>query len=191
MIAYLEGEIIGIGEDNLVLRVGGLGVKVYVPIAIRAQARPGETMQLFTHLVVREDSLTLFGFEKQEDSTFFNLLLGVNGVGPRTALAILSSLTVETMRRAVLSEMPDIFARVSGVGKKTAQKIILYLQGKVGTGVVLEGMPASDVDAQVIDALTALGYSIVEAQTALQSLPRDAPQDLESRLRLALQYFST
>jgi len=191
MIAYLEGEIIGIGEDNLVLRVGGLGVKVYVPIAIRAQARLGETMQLFTHLVVREDSLTLFGFEKQEDSTFFNLLLGVNGVGPRTALAILSSLTVETMRRAVLSEMPDIFARVSGVGKKTAQKIILYLQGKVGTGVVLEGMPASDVDAQVIDALTALGYSIVEAQTALQSLPRDAPQDLESRLRLALQYFST
>jgi len=75
MIAYLEGEIIGIGEDNLVLRVGGLGVKVYVPIAIRTQARLGETMQLFTHLVVREDSLTLFGFEKQEDSTFFNLLL--------------------------------------------------------------------------------------------------------------------
>ncbi len=191
MIAYLEGEVIGIGEDSLVVRVGGIGLKVFVPTENRTSARLGETEGLFTHLVVREDSLTLFGFTSQEECAFFNLLLGVNGVGPRTALAILSSLTVETMRRAVLSEMPDIFARVSGVGKKTAQKIILYLQGKVGTGVVLEGMPALDVDSQIIDALTALGYSIVEAQTALQSLPKDAPRDLEARLRLALQYFST
>lgn len=191
MIAYLEGEVIGIGEDNIILRVGGIGLKVCVPSGIRAQARIGENQQLFTHLVVREDSLTLYGFEGQEDCTFFNLLLGVNGVGPRTALALISSLSVDTMRRAVLSETADLFARVPGVGKKTAQKIILYLQGKVGSGIVLEGMPASDVDAQVIDALTALGYSIVEAQTALQSLPRDAAPELENRLRLALQYFGT
>lgn len=191
MISYLEGEVIGVGDDNLVVRVSGIGIKVFVPATLRAKAGLGEPVQLFTHLVVREDALTLFGFENQEDCAFFNLLLGVNGVGPRTALAMLSTLTVETMRRAVLSETADIFARVPGVGKKTAQKIVLYLQGKVGTGAVLEGMPALDVDTQVMDALTALGYSVVEAQTALQSLPRDAGMDLETRLRLALQYFST
>lgn len=190
MLAFLEGEVIGIGEDNLVVKVGGVGIRVYVPAAARAQAKLSETVHLFTHLVVREDALTLFGFENQEDCTFFNLLLKVNGVGPRLALAILSVLTVETIRSAVLSENADILARVPGIGKKTAQKVILYLQGKVGTGIVLEGLPASDVDGQVMDALTSLGYSVVEAQTALQSLPRNAPQDLETRLRQALQYFN-
>lgn len=190
MLAYLEGEIIGIGEDNLVVKVGGMGIRVFVPATTRAQAKLSETIQLFTHLVVREDALTLFGFENQEDCSFFNLLLKVNGVGPRIALAVLSVLNVDTIRGAVLSENADILGRVPGVGKKTAQKIILYLQGKVGTGVVLEGLPASDVDSQVMDALTGLGYSVVEAQTALQSLPRNAPQDLETRLRLALQYFN-
>jgi len=190
MIASLEGEIIAADEDFLVVRVGGVGLRVYVPAALRSQPRIGETIFLHTHLVVREDALTLFGFETDQERQFFNMLLGVNGVGPRTALAILSTLPVETIRRAVLSEQSDLFARVPGVGKKTAQKILLHLQGKVSGTLEGLGQPVSDIDTEVMDALTALGYSVVEAQSALQSIPRDTPKDLETRVRLALQYFS-
>lgn len=190
MIASLEGEIIAADEDFLVVRVGGVGLRVYVPAALRSQPGIGENIFLHTHLVVREDALTLFGFETDQERQFFNLLLGVNGVGPRTALAILSTLPVETIRRAVLSEQSDLFARVPGVGKKTAQKILLHLQGKVSGTLEGLGQPVSDIDTEVMDALTALGYSVVEAQSALQSIPRDTPKDLETRVRLALQYFS-
>jgi Holliday junction DNA helicase RuvA len=191
MIATLQGEIIGTGEDFLIVRVGGIGLRVFVPVGLRGPARIGEEIFLQTHLVVREDALTLYGFETAAEQEFFNLLLGVNGVGPRTALAILSTLTVETIRRAVLSEQSDLFARVSGVGKKTAQKILLHLQGKVTGSLESLGLPVSDVDTEVLDALTALGYSVVEAQSALQSIPRDTPKDVETRLRQALQYFTT
>jgi len=118
-------------------------------------------------------------------------LLGASGVGPRTALSIISVLSVETIRRAVLSEQPEVLARVPGVGKKTAMKILLHLQGKVGGGGALEGAPLSDVDGEVMDALTTLGYSVVEAQTAIQSIPKATPSDVEERLRAALQYFSS
>ncbi|HVP20985.1 MAG TPA: Holliday junction branch migration protein RuvA [Anaerolineaceae bacterium] len=191
MIASLQGEIIGVGEDFLIIRVGGIGLKVFVPTGLRGPNRTGEQIFLHTHLVVREDALTLYGFETVPEQEFFNLLLGVNGIGPRTALAILGALPVETIRRAVLTEQADLFARVPGVGKKTAQKILLYLQGKVSGTLESLGLPVSDVDTEVMDALTALGYSVVEAQSALQSIPRDTPKDVETRLRLALRYFST
>jgi Holliday junction DNA helicase RuvA len=97
---------------------------------------------------------------------------------------------VDVLRRAVLSEQADVFARVSGVGKKTAQKILLHMQGKVGAALGITSSPAIDVDTEVLDALTGLGYSVVEAQASLQSIPRDAPIEVETRLRLALQYFS-
>ena len=100
-------------------------------------------------------------------------------------------MTVDAIRRAVLSEQPDLFARVPGVGKKTAQKILLQLQGKIPGGLEGFGLAAGmfDADTEVMEALTGLGYSIVEAQTAIQSIPRDAPTNVEERLRLALQYF--
>lgn len=193
MIASLEGEVISVYEDSLVIGVGGVGLQVYVPNALRAQSRPGERLFLHTFLVVRQDALVLYGFEREEERSFFNLLLGVNGVGPRSALAILSALSVDAIRRAVLSEQADVFNRVPGIGKKTGQKILLHLQGKVGAGA--EGIPGIsaliDADAEVMDALTGLGYSIVEAQAAIQSIPRDAAKDVEERLRLALQYFSS
>ena len=173
------------------MRVGGVGFKVFVTAAALQQARPGDPLMLHTHLVVREDSLTLYGFESESERNFFILLLGVNGVGPRTALAILSTLTVDTIRRAVLSEQADIFSRVPGVGKRNAQKILLGLQGKVSGDLAGGVMPFEDADTGVIEALTGLGYSVVEAQTALQSLGKDAPKDMESRIRLALQYFSS
>lgn len=191
MIATLSGEIISLDEDSLVIGVGGIGVRVYVPAALKDRAYKGDQLFLHTYLVVRQDALTLYGFESEEERDFFQLLLGVNGVGPRLALTLLSTLSVDAIRRAVLSEQAEIFARVPGVGKKTAQKVVLYLQGKVGKGVLVEGSPTLDVDTEVLEALTALGYSVVEAQAAIQSIARDAPQDVETRLRLALQYFST
>jgi Holliday junction DNA helicase RuvA len=174
------------------VEVGGVGFLVYAPAALCRQAHIRERIHLYTYLVVREDALSLYGFPSGEDRDFFVLLLGANGVGPRTALATLSVLTVDAIRRAVLSEQPDVFARVPGVGRKTAQKIILQLQGKVGKGEGLEGVAGiADLESELIEALTGLGYSIVEAQAAIQAIPRDAPTDLETRLRLALQYFSS
>jgi len=190
MITSLNGKVLTSAEDSVVVDIHGMGLRVFVAKALALQARIGETIFLNTRLVVREDSLTLFGFENPEEADLFDLLLGVSGIGPRTALAILSTLSVDAVRRAVLSETPDIFARVPGVGKKTGQKIILYLQGKI-SGEVLPGTRFLDVDGEVLDALTELGYSVVEAQAALQSIPRDTPKDVETRLRLALQFFAT
>jgi Holliday junction DNA helicase RuvA len=191
MIASIRGEIITRAEDSLVVEVGGVGFLVHAAPAYCRTAEVGEKVFLHTYLVVREDALILYGFETEELRNFFILLLGVNGVGPRISLSIVSTLSIDVIRKAVLSEQADAFARVPGVGKKTAQKILLHLQGKVGGD--LSGLAAQtiDVDAEVLDALTGLGYSVVEAQAALQSLPRDTPADVETRIRLALQYFSS
>jgi Holliday junction DNA helicase RuvA len=190
MIATIQGEIIGVGEDNVIVNVGGIGFRVFVPAAVRAQARVGSRLFLHTYLVVREDALTLFGFESEQERDFYTLLLGVDGVGPRTALSVLSTLSVDAIRRAVLSEQAEIFSRAPGVGKKTGQKILLHLQGKVGGERDALGLVTSDVDTDVLEALTALGYSVVEAQSALQTIPKDAPADSAARLQLALQYFA-
>lgn len=192
MISSLNGDVLEKQAGSLVIGVGGVGLLVGVPATVADHARVGESIFLYTHLVVREDALNLYGFESQETRQLFLLLLSVNGVGARIALAILSTMATDTIRRAVVNEQPELFARVPGVGKKTAQKILLQLQGKVGGESTLEAVSRlNEVDTEVLGALTSLGYSIVEAQTALQSLPKDAPAEVEARLRLALQYFST
>jgi len=191
MIASLSGRVQEIELDSLILELGGVGIQVYVPAPLRDRLRPGETVFLHTHLVVREDSLTLFGFETREAKQYFSLLLGVNGVGPRMALNILSTLSPDAIRRAVFHEQPEVFSRVPGVGRKTAQKILLHLQDRVPMEAGMQPISDfTDSDAEIVGALTALGYSIVEAQAALQSIPRGASPDIEDRLRLALQYFS-
>ncbi|MBE0699032.1 MAG: Holliday junction branch migration protein RuvA [Anaerolineaceae bacterium] len=193
MIASLEGEVIGLGDSYIVVRIGGLGLQVYAPSPYRARLRMLDHIFVYTHLIVREDLLALYGFESEQERDFFNLLLGVNGVGPRMALAVLSVLSVDAIRRAILNEQSEVFARVPGVGKRTAQKIQLHLQDKIKAGDDFELSSAGlfGTDESVLEALTALGYSIVEAQSAIQNIPRDAPDDLEERLRLALQYFSS
>ncbi len=191
MIASLSGRAQEIGEDNAVIEVGGVGLLVYLPAPLVHSLRIGEQVSLYTHLVVREDALTLFGFETQDARQTFNLLLGVNGVGPRLALSILSTLEVEAIRRAVFHEQSEVFVRVPGVGKRTSQKILLHLQDRIPAAPGLEPVATmSDVDTEVLEALTALGYSVVEAQAALQTIPRDTPEEVEVRLRLALGYFT-
>ncbi|HEY4693455.1 MAG TPA: Holliday junction branch migration protein RuvA [Bellilinea sp.] len=191
MIVHMQGEVVAAGLDSLTLQMGGFGVQVFVPAGLAKQSQAGEMVFLHTNMVVREDSWSIYGFEHEIERDFFILLLAVNGIGPRLALAILSTLSVDVIRRAVLSEQAELFTRVPGIGKKTGQKIVLYLQGKVGeAGEMRETIGTMDIDTEVLDALTGLGYSVIEAQTAIQSIPRDASKDVEDRLRIALQFFN-
>lgn len=190
MIATLRGEITQIEDTALVIEVGGVGLRVFSPAPLRTKLKVGEVAFLYTHLVVREDALTLYGFESQADRDLFNLLLGVDGVGPKVALSVLSTLTLDAVQRAIFAEEADLLSRVPGVGKKTAQKIALHLKDKLKPSDALAHVAAmTDFDSEVLAALTALGYSVVEAQAAIQSLPKDAPTDVEERLRMALGYF--
>ena len=191
MIAHIRGSIEFVGKDNLIVNVGNVGLRVYVPAATRDFASVGKIIDLFTHLHIRENEWTLFGFPSQEELELFELLLGVNGVGARTALAVLGAASPEQLRSAIAHEQPEVLTRVPGIGPKTAKSIIFHLKDKMG--IAAPGAQIaylSDADTEVIAALTGLGYSIVEAQTALASLPRDASQDVEERIRLALNYFA-
>ncbi len=190
MIATLRGEISQIEENALILEVGGVGLRVFVPAPLRTRLKAGEAAFLFTHLVVREDALTLYGFESQADRELFTILLGVDGVGPKVALSVLSTMTLDAVQRAVFADEADLLSRVPGVGKKTAQKMALHLKDKLKPTDGLSKLAAiSDTDSEVLAALTSLGYSVVEAQAAIQSIAKDAPDDTEERLRIALQYF--
>lgn len=192
MISSVQGIVQEIDSSSLVIELGGVGLQVFVPAPTLDGLRRGESISLYTHLVVREDSLTLYGFETREGRSYFELLLGVNGVGPRLGLAILSTLSTDAIRRGVFHEQAEVFSRVSGVGKRTAQKILLHLQDRLPGEAGLEPVAAlSSADEEVLAALTALGYSVVEAQAAVQIIPKDAPEDVEERLRLALKYFSS
>lgn len=192
MISSIKGRVVEKEIDSLVIEVGGVGLEVNAPADVCRSAEIGSILFLKTYLVVRETELTLYGFSTREEREFFTLLIGVNGVGPRLALAVLSTLAPNAIRRAVFAEQAEIFNRVSGVGKTTSQKILLHLKNKIKDVDGLEAAAAmDDLDTEVIGALTALGYSIVEAQAALQSIPKDAPRDVEQRLRMALAYFSS
>jgi len=192
MIATLSGRVADLDKDSAIIDVGGVGLQVYIPASQLDAVHIGEIVSLHTYLVVRQDSLTLYGFANAEGKQYFSLLIGVNGIGPRLALTILSTITPEIIRRAVLTEQGDILNRVPGIGKKTAQKIIFHLQDRIEAVDGLEPIAAMDnIDTEVLEALVALGYSVVEAQSALQSIPKDTPQNVETRLRAALQYFTT
>ena len=191
MISSLTGHVQETLSDSLVVALGGVGLQVFVPAQTRERMRPGEEIFLYAYLVVREDLLALYGFETRDERDIYVPLLQVNGVGPKLALTVLSTLSPDAIRRAVFHEQPEVFSRVPGIGKKTAQKILLQLQDRISAVSGMEPTTEiTDEDAEVLAALTALGYSVVEAQAALQFIPKDAPQDVEERLRIALQYFS-
>jgi Holliday junction DNA helicase RuvA len=192
MIATIKGRISEIKEDNIIIEVGSIGLQVYIPSSSINKLQTGDDIFVFTFLVVREDALTLYGFKTKDEKQLFGLLISVNGVGPRLSLAILSSLSTDSIRSAIINEQYEIFSRVPGIGKKTAQKILLQLQDKIPATYDLVGVSEfTDVDNDVVAALNSLGYSIVEAQSAVQSISKDTPQDVELRLRLALQYLGS
>jgi Holliday junction DNA helicase RuvA len=190
MIASVRGVVQHVGAGEAVIEVGGVGLRVFVPRAVLdSHVAVGKVVFLHTYLVVREDALSLYGFESPEQREVFEALLQVSGVGPKLAMAVLSHMSPEALRSAVAAGQAEALDRVPGVGKKTAERIVFHLKDRFA-------MPATGgpmllpADTDVLAALTGLGYSLVEAQAAVQSLPADAPPDAESRVRLALRYFA-
>lgn len=193
MIGSLKGSVSAVGKDSIVVEVGGIGFRVFVPqTLLGGLGGPGEEVALFTHLHVRENELTLYGCGSEEELALFRLLQTVSGIGPKVALAILSALPPDRLRAAIVQEDVPVLTRVPGVGQKTAKKLAFELKDKVAAEVPSgELRPAwIEADADLIAALTGLGYSIAEAQEAIRALPRgDLP--LEERVRLALSYLGS
>lgn len=190
MITTLEGKLVSKAADHLVVAVGGVGIEVLAPYTT-IEKLDSERVFLYTRLVLREDSLSLYGFATMGEREIFDAVIKISGIGPKLAVAILSTLSVDNLRSAVLNDRPEIISRVPGIGKKTAQKIVLELQDKISGG--LDSLPLAAEDASsgvLLDALTGLGYSVVEAQAAIQSIPPEAPDDIEERIRIALQSLS-
>lgn len=162
MISSLRGTVLHVDPDALVVEVGGVGLSVAVTPQIARAAHPGEQILLHTSLIVREDALSLFGFGSRDELQLFAQLLGVTGVGPKSALGVLSSLTVAQIADAVLAEDDAPFRRVSGIGPKTAKLIVVQLAGKVvATGAASAARPdaAAGIPVQVVQALVGLGWS--------------------------------
>ncbi|HOT92464.1 MAG TPA: Holliday junction branch migration protein RuvA [Anaerolineae bacterium] len=183
MIAQLEGLVVSAADGMVILDVGGVGFAVHTPLSVTLP--PGKRVLLYTYLHVRENELALYGFPDQEQKDLFEMLLGVSGVGPKAALSVLGALSPDTLRRAILNGQPEALSRAPGVGKKTAEAIVLHLKDKLKRQGVAAVEFAED-DADIIAALTALGFSIVEAQRALQQLPRDEKLSLDEKIRRAL-----
>jgi Holliday junction DNA helicase RuvA len=191
MIARLGGKVWSMGEDHVVVRAGGIGFQVRAPARVLDHlGGVGQAVELFTYLHVRENELALFGFLTEEELTLFKLLLSVSGVGPKVALALLGTVSPDALRQAVVQEEPGLLSRVPGIGQKTARAIIFHLKDKIIPTEVEAAPLLSDTDAEVIAALTGLGFSLVEAQAALQSLPQDDGLPVEERVRRALAYFA-
>lgn len=196
MIASLRGNLLATGTDYAIIDTGGVGFQIFVPRPVlEGLGQIGNTVQVYTYLHVREDALVLYGFASLEQRVFFETLIGVTGVGPRMALGLLSAAPLEQIQLAIASENIAILSQVPGIGKKTAARLVLELKGKLDlsklpTTIAAATTPAaSAINADLQEVLTSLGYSAMEAQSAVSSLPADAPPDLEERLRLALRYF--
>ena len=188
MIGSLRGEIIDKEEDSILIEVNGVGYNVLTPIPLLDMLEAGVKTQIYTHLHVREQELTLYGFPDKEELELFRTLLKVQGIGPKVALAILSHLPTETLRQAVAREEAALLARVPGIGPKKAKQIVFQLKDKIELeDIFVSATPITDTDSEVIAALTALGYSVVEAQAALQQLPEAAKNEsVEEKIRVAL-----
>ena len=192
MIASVRGVVLAIETGYLVIEIGGMGVRVAVPESILDETVAiGVELQLWTQLIIRQDYLALYGFVDNEQLHTFDLLLGAPGVGPKLAMAIVSYMSVEGLRHAITSDQPELLSRVRGVGIKTARKISFYLKDKIDDKQLSdEGGTFNTVDAELLEALTTLGYSVVEAQNAIQDTAVDSADNLEDRIVLALRYLS-
>lgn len=193
MITGIRGTLEAIGPDWVSVAVGGVSVRVHVPTAALADmGGTGAQVRLHTHLVARDDALTLYGFASAEALRLFEMLIAVSGIGPRLALAVLSGLRPDALALAIASEDTDALAQVPGVGKRTAGRIVLELKGKLEKEWSLTAVhPGGVASDDVLGALAALGYSAAEARQAVAALPLDADASLEARVRLALQNLSS
>jgi Holliday junction DNA helicase RuvA len=194
MIAAVRGSLEHKTLDSALISVGGVTLRVYCPLSTLSKLDVGETVHLHTYLLVREDALTLYGFSAEGDRTTFEQLIGITGVGPRTALALLSTMSTQALRDAILSEDVTRLTLAPGVGRKLASRLILELRpqmeklvfGPAAAGQAGDGATPSP-RGQVLEALTSLGYSPSDAAAAVRALPEDATGSLEDLILQALR----
>ncbi len=189
MIAMLRGTVADRRSGQVVLDVGGVGYVLQTTASASRLATPGEVVTLVTHLNVREDALTLFGFASTDERELFELLLGVSGVGPKAALAIVSGYAPDQIRRAIATSDHALFTSISGIGRKTAERVVIDLKDKIGALPALaddtpDVVPAGPGHTAARDALVGLGMSVAEAESALREVDEELP--VGERIRLAL-----
>ena len=191
MIASLEGKLESLGGDFAIINVGGVGFQVYMPTStLSTLGAIGKEVKLYTHLHLREDNATLYGFASTEELELFQTLINVSGLGPKLALAMLSAMSVEKLTAAIVTSNADLLTVIPGIGKKVASRLILELKDKIAAGWVTT--PVAELAAEntdVLAALTSLGYSASEATRAVAALPHDQNLSLEEKIKLALKYF--
>lgn len=185
MIGYLKGTVIEKSESGAIILAGAVGYDVNLPATILSKLIKDNEVELFVYTHVREDILALYGFGKKEELEFFKLLLSVSGIGPKVALAIISSAPIEKLKDSIAKGDPGLLSAVSGVGKKTAEKAVVELKGKMGK-VTSEGLVFSDETDEVIDALTALGFQKAEVTTTLSKLPGEI-EGSEAKIKAVLK----
>ena len=197
MYAFIEGQVCEKASNSLVLLAAGVGWQLNCSMStLQATPAIGENMRCYTYLSVREDAMELFGFATKEEKELFLLLTSVSGIGPKTALGVLGSMPIRDLNLAILLGDVNALARAPGIGKKTAQRITLELKDKISqadvsaaadSGAPVSSMPvASDAVSEAMEALTALGYSSVEARNAIAGI-RDKTDKPEEMIRLALR----
>jgi Holliday junction DNA helicase RuvA len=185
MIGSIRGTVTHVGLDHALVEVGGIGYRIVAAPALLAGLRAGREASVFTHHLVREDQQALFGFATTEELAFFELLMTVSQVGPRLALAITSAHPVTRLQLAIVTDDVDVYTSVSGVGRKTAQRIILELKDKLHAAGIAAG-PGATTDSDVVAALESLGYSATEARKAAGAVA-GAEGGLDARIKAALQ----
>ncbi len=193
MIASLQGKLESLSGDSAVINVGGVGFRVYMPTStLITLGATGKEVKLYTHLHLREDNATLYGFAGATELELFQILINVSGLGPKLALAMLSAMSVEKLTMAIATGNADLLIVIPGIGKKMANRLILELKDKIAAGWITT--PAAELaqeNTDVLAALTSLGYSVTEATQAVATLPHDQNLSLEEKIKLALGYFTT
>ena len=185
MIARLRGRLAGRRADGIVLDVNGVGYLIHATPSVVKRSDPGAEVTVETHLHVREDAMQLYGFAEAEERELFEHLLSVSGVGPKVALSIVSGSTPSELRHAIAVEDTARFQAIPGIGKKTAQRVVLELKEKLGADGVEVPVATGKEDALAREALLELGYSVSEAEKALSDTDPELPA--EERVRQALQ----
>ena len=189
MISGIEGNLRSVGDDYVDIAVGGVTFRIDIPAGLVADnVTIGDSMALSTSLQIRQDSLSVYGFNSDNMRDFFETLITINGVGPRLALAILSIFDSDTLHTVVETENSDSLVRVPGVGKRTANRIILELKGKIDQ--ISPDIQALAPDDDVFNSLTALGYSIQETREAIRAIPEEI-NNTEEKLRACLQFLNS
>ena len=179
MISYLHGKILNKGNGFTILDVNGVGYKVFINSSLYADLKIGQTIEIYTHQHVREDALDLYGFKNMEELEMFELLLSISGIGPKTALGVLVIGNVSEIKESIARGDSSLLTKVSGIGKKTAERVVLELREKVGCLEMVKG--GNSMAGDEIDALVALGYTLQQAREALKSVD---PAIKESGLRI-------